>query len=89
MCSPGAMSLKDAAAGQPKSPRPTGPSLAGTGGWMTTWMQRMFLKMLVGRSGPFGEEWLTRPTALAAALDYRPDVMLLDIAACRSWMALK
>ena len=31
------------------------------------------------RSGSFGADGHTGPTALAAALDYRPDVMLLDI----------
>jgi CheY-like chemotaxis protein len=37
------------------------------------------LKMLVEEAGHWVQMAHTGPTALAAALDYRPDVMLLDI----------
>ena len=47
--------------------------------WMTTWPRRRVLELLIQASGHSVRLAHTGPTALAAALDYRPDVMLLDI----------
>ena len=46
---------------------------------MTTWMRLRVLEMLLEESGHEVRTAHDGPTALEAALDYRPDVVLLDI----------
>ncbi len=77
VCSPGAMSLQSPSSST-ELPRPTGSALRvlvvddNLDAAIT-------LKMLAEEAGHSVRMAHTGPTALAAALDYRPDVMLLDI----------
>ena len=77
VCPPGAMSLKT----QPpptEIAKPTGPALRVLVVDDNVDAANV-LKMLVEEAGHLVRMAHTGPTALAAALDYRPDVMLLDI----------
>ena len=77
VCPPGAMSLKT----QPpptEIAKPTGPALRVLVVDDNVDAANV-LKMLVQEAGHLVRMAHTGPTALAAALDYRPDVMLLDI----------
>ena len=78
VCPPGAMSLKTQPPPTEIAAKPTGPALRVLVVDDNV-AAAQILEMLVMQSGHLGGLAHTGPTALAAALDYRPDVVLLDI----------